>query len=86
MTEPNTDTFANDAVLRDGGSVLIRAAVPPDKPRVREFFEKLGEVSNRNRFFALRRNLPEAELDQMTTPIGPSGRSSSLASAAATAQ
>jgi acetyl coenzyme A synthetase (ADP forming)-like protein len=67
MTLLNSD-HAEHAVLKDGGSILIRAARKLDAVGIRELFEELSLVSNRNRFFALRRELPEAELAEMTSP------------------
>ena len=50
VTEPRH--YATDALLRDGGSIYIRAIRPDDKQRLLALFERL---SSRSVYFAFSR-------------------------------
>lgn len=58
--------YSEDAVLKDGGSVLLRAAEPPDQPGIGELFGRLSTTSSRYRFFATRTDIPESEIQHVT--------------------
>jgi acyl-CoA synthetase (NDP forming)/RimJ/RimL family protein N-acetyltransferase len=58
--------YAADEVLRDGGSIHIRAVRPDDRERLREHFHGLSEKSIYFRFFGLKRSLNDAELTRLT--------------------
>lgn len=58
--------YAADEVLRDGGSIHIRAVRPDDRARLREHFYGLSERSIYFRFFGLKRSLNDAELTRLT--------------------
>jgi acyl-CoA synthetase (NDP forming)/RimJ/RimL family protein N-acetyltransferase len=58
--------YAADEVLRDGGSIHIRAIRPDDRERLREHFHGLSEKSIYFRFFGLKRSLNDAELTRLT--------------------
>jgi acyl-CoA synthetase (NDP forming)/RimJ/RimL family protein N-acetyltransferase len=55
-----------DEILRDGGSIHIRAIRPDDRERLLRHFKELSEQSRYNRFFGLKRSLSDAELAQLT--------------------
>ncbi len=59
-------TFGVDRVLRDGGSIHLRAIRPDDKTRLVEHFERLSAQSVYFRFFRVKRRLSDAELRQFT--------------------
>jgi acetate---CoA ligase (ADP-forming) len=56
-------TYQQDAVLRDGTSVVIRSVRAEDRGRLRELFARMSPRSVRHRFFAARRELAGADLD-----------------------
>src|SRR6185295_4054317 len=58
--------YAADEVLKDGGSIHIRAIRPDDRGRLVEHFNRLSARSVYFRFFGAKRRLTEAELDQFT--------------------
>ena len=58
--------YAADALLRDGGSVHIRAMQPDDKPRLLELFERLSSRSVYFRFFQTKQRLTDEELRYFT--------------------
>ena len=60
VTEPRH--YATDALLRDGGSIHIRAIRPDDKQRLLELFERLSSRSVYFRFFQTKQHLTDAEL------------------------
>jgi acetyl coenzyme A synthetase (ADP forming)-like protein len=55
-----------NAVLRDGGSVCIRAVQPDDKGRLVELFGRLSRRSIYFRFFRIKDHLTDSELVQYT--------------------
>ncbi len=59
-------TLAVDRVLRDGGSIHIRAIRPDDKERLVEHFSRLGAQSVYFRFFGVKKRLTPGELRQFT--------------------
>ena len=58
--------YAVEAVLRDGGSIHIRAIRPDDRGRLADHFHRLSERSVHLRFQGAKRVLSEAELDFFT--------------------
>src|SRR5689334_18021257 len=58
--------YAAEAVLRDGGSIHIRAIRPDDRERLLDHFHRLSARSVYFRFFGAKRRLTNAELDQFT--------------------
>ncbi|MGH7790070.1 MAG: GNAT family N-acetyltransferase, partial [Candidatus Binatia bacterium] len=58
--------FAVERVLRDGGSIHVRAIRPDDKPRLVEHFSQLSGRSVYFRFFRVKKHLTDAELRQFT--------------------
>jgi len=59
-------SYAVDAVLRDGGSIHIRALRPDDRARLAEHFARLSPQSVYFRFFGAKKRLTDAELDELT--------------------
>src|SRR4029450_13614781 len=64
VTEPRH--YATDALLRDGGSIHLRAIRPDDKPRLLDLFERLSSRSVYFRFFQTKQRLTDAELQYFT--------------------
>src|SRR5919198_5303239 len=64
LTEPCH--YATDALLRDGGSVHIRAIRPDDKQRLLALFERLSSRSVYFRFFQTKQRLTDEELRYFT--------------------
>src|SRR5437867_1862424 len=58
--------YATDALLRDGGSIHIRAIRPDDKPRLLALFERLSSRSVYFRFFQTKQRLTDEELRYFT--------------------
>lgn len=58
--------YCVDEILRDGGSVRVRAVRPDDRERLLEAFERLSEQSLYMRFFTAKKALSERELDFFT--------------------
>src|SRR5689334_18658783 len=58
--------YAEPAVLRDGGSLWIRAVRPSDKPLLTAHFGRLSAESARYRFFGVKRRLSDGELAHFT--------------------
>jgi predicted CoA-binding protein/RimJ/RimL family protein N-acetyltransferase len=58
--------YATDALLRDGGSVHIRAIRPDDKQRLLALFERLSSRSVYFRFFQTKQRLTDEELRYFT--------------------
>jgi acetyl coenzyme A synthetase (ADP forming)-like protein len=58
--------YATDALLRDGGSVHIRAIRPDDQQRLLALFERLSSRSVYFRFFQTKQRLTDAELRYFT--------------------
>ena len=65
-----TDTRAYEAeeILRDGGSIHIRAIRPDDKERLVDHFQRLSQRSVYFRFFGAKRRLTDDELKRFTEP------------------
>ncbi|HYL57149.1 MAG TPA: acetate--CoA ligase family protein [Gemmatimonadales bacterium] len=66
MTPLNPRDYLEPAALRDGGSVLIRAIRPTDKPQIEKLFGHLGPQSRWFRFFQAKRSLTSQELSELT--------------------
>lgn len=58
--------YAADEVLRDGGSIHVRAIRPDDKQRLLDHFNLLSPRSVHFRFFGAKRRLTEDELARFT--------------------
>src|SRR5215468_7913354 len=58
--------YATDALLRDGGSISMRAIRPDDKPRLLALFEQLSSRSVYFRFFQTKQRLTDEELRHFT--------------------
>lgn len=58
--------FSMDRVLRDGGSVRIRAIRPEDKQLLVDLFHRLSARSVYYRFFRVKKELTDHELEQFT--------------------
>src|SRR5262249_34546478 len=58
--------YAAEEILRDGGSIHIRAIRPDDRERLADHFHRLSERSVRFRFMGAQRQLSAAELDDFT--------------------
>src|SRR5690242_9932938 len=58
--------YAVDEILRDGGSIRIRAIRPDDKVRLFEHFSGLSPQSRYQRFFGGKRTLTRDELARLT--------------------
>jgi GNAT superfamily N-acetyltransferase len=59
-------SYSAHEVLRDGGSIRIRAIRPDDKDRLLEHFRHLSRDSVYHRFFGLKRSLTPSELVRLT--------------------
>jgi acetyl coenzyme A synthetase (ADP forming)-like protein len=64
VTDPAS--YHADEILRDGGSIHIRAIRPEDRPLLLEHFRSLSEQSIYYRFFGIKRSLSDAELARLT--------------------
>jgi acetyl coenzyme A synthetase (ADP forming)-like protein len=64
MSDPRA--FALDAVLRDGGSIHLRAIRPDDKARLVDHFRRLSARSVYFRFFGSKLRLTDSELRRFT--------------------
>src|SRR4029450_8894711 len=64
VTEPRH--YATDALLRDGGSIHIRAIRPDDKQRLLALFTRLSSRSVYFRFFQTKQRLTDEELRYFT--------------------
>ena len=58
--------YRTTALLRDGGSVCVRAVQPDDKARVLALFDQLSSRSTYYRFFQTKQRLTDAELRYFT--------------------
>jgi acetyl coenzyme A synthetase (ADP forming)-like protein len=58
--------YAADEILRDGGSIHLRAIRPDDKQRLHDHFTRLSHRSVYFRFFGAKKRLTDAELAQFT--------------------
>ncbi len=63
----DTPFLESNAVLRDGGSIHLRALRPDDKPRLADLFARMSPESAYFRFFRSKRKLTELELETFTT-------------------
>jgi len=59
-------SYLEPVVLRDGGSMIVRAIRPDDKARLADHFAHLGAESVRHRFFGMKRELTATELAYYT--------------------
>jgi acetate---CoA ligase (ADP-forming) len=59
-------SYRTEEVLRDGGSIHIRAIRPDDRERLLRHFKSLSEQSTYYRFFGVKRTLDDAELARFT--------------------
>ena len=59
-------TYRAEEVLRDGGSIVIRAIRPDDKARLAEHFARLSARSIYFRFFTAKKRLSDDELVRLT--------------------
>jgi len=57
-----------EVVLKDGGSIRIRAIRPDDKQRLLDHFHRLSERSVYFRFFSAKKRLTDEELRRFTEP------------------
>lgn len=64
MPEIPSDGIRYEAILRDGGSVVLRSIDSRDEPLLREFFAKLSPTSIRYRFLG-GRSVAEADIARM---------------------
>jgi len=60
--------YAAEVVLRDGGSIHVRAVRPDDKQRLVEHFQRLSQRSVYYRFFGVKKRLTDQELARFTEP------------------
>jgi acetate---CoA ligase (ADP-forming) len=58
--------YSAEEILRDGGSIHVRAIRPDDRERLLRHFKELSEDSRYHRFFGVKRSLSEAELQRFT--------------------
>ncbi len=66
--QPSIDAahYSAEEVLRDGGSIHVRALRPDDRERLLEHFKGLSQQSRYYRFFGLKRSMSDAELVRLT--------------------
>jgi acetyl coenzyme A synthetase (ADP forming)-like protein len=60
--------YEADEILRDGGSIHVRAIRPDDKQRLLRHFQRLGQRSVYFRFFGAKKRLTDEELKRLTEP------------------
>lgn len=60
--------YADEVLLRDGGSIRIRAIRPDDRERLSEHFASLSRESVYNRFLGFKSNLTAEEMRRFTEP------------------
>ena len=58
--------YSVEEILRDGGSIHVRALRPDDRERLLEHFKGLSQQSRYYRFFGLKRSMTDAELVCLT--------------------
>src|SRR5215471_15585387 len=58
--------YAAEGILRDGGSIHVRAMRPDDKQRLLDHFSRLSAQSVYFRFFRAKKRLTDEELVQFT--------------------
>ncbi len=66
MDADNPRSYAREAVLRDGESLLVRAIRPDDKPRLVDLFRRMSPRSIRHRFMGAKSELSPDELAYLT--------------------
>jgi acetyl coenzyme A synthetase (ADP forming)-like protein len=66
--EPITDIahYSAEEVLRDGGSIHVRALRPDDRERLLQHFKSLSQESIYHRFFGIKRTMTDDELVRLT--------------------
>lgn len=64
----NARAYSVEEILRDGGSIHIRAIRPDDKLLLLDHFHHLGERSVYFRFFGTKKRLSQEELQRFTEP------------------
>jgi acetyl coenzyme A synthetase (ADP forming)-like protein len=62
----DASSYTADVVLRDGGSIHLRAIRPDDRGRLLEHFGRLSATSVHYRFFGTKRRLSDEELTRFT--------------------
>ena len=55
-------SYQQEAVLRDGASIVIRGVTHDDKPGLRELFSRMSPLSISHRFFGAKRELTDHDL------------------------
>ena len=60
--------YEAEEILRDGGSIRIRAIRPDDKARLVDHFQRLSQRSAYFRFFGAKKRLTDEELRRFTEP------------------
>src|SRR5688500_9086302 len=65
-----TSLRSEPAVLRDGGSILVRPLSADDRHGLIELFGRLDALAIRHRFFGAKRLLSADDLARMTTETG----------------
>jgi acetyl coenzyme A synthetase (ADP forming)-like protein len=63
---PNPSHYSELVILRDGGSIHVRAIRADDRERLLRHFKGLSEQSKYHRFFGLKRTLTDEELARFT--------------------
>lgn len=63
---PYPTEYQLDIILRDGGTAHVRPIRADDGPLLRSMFERLGPESRYFRFFKVKANLTDAELERFT--------------------
>lgn len=63
---PDAASYSAEEILRDGGSIHIRAIRADDRERLLRHFNSLSEQSIYYRFFGVKRGLSDRELERMT--------------------
>ncbi|MBV8359061.1 MAG: GNAT family N-acetyltransferase, partial [Deltaproteobacteria bacterium] len=58
--------YSAEEILRDGGSIYVRAIRADDRERLLRHFKELSEDSRYHRFFGIKRSLSEADLTRLT--------------------
>src|SRR5271170_200524 len=62
----NSAHYSAEEVLRDGGSIHVRALRPDDRERLLDHFKGLSQQSRYYRFFGLKRSMSDGELVRLT--------------------
>jgi acetate---CoA ligase (ADP-forming) len=63
---PDPASYSAEVILRDGGSIYVRAIRPDDCERLLRHFKELSEQSKYHRFFGIKRTLTDAEIVKLT--------------------